>query len=88
MQVLHILSLLLVALVAYTSAQGCPGSPRNPSCVGPRNEGRRGWRCQARMMWWYNASIRQCQIMPYWGCWGNNNRWCTRAICEQRCRRR
>ncbi|XP_023296756.2 male accessory gland serine protease inhibitor-like [Lucilia cuprina] len=88
MKFLHILSLLLVALVAYTSAQRCVGRPRNPSCTGPRNVGRRGRGCTPRTMWYYDARGRQCREMRYLGCAGNNNRWCTRAACEQRCRRR
>ncbi|XP_065369239.1 male accessory gland serine protease inhibitor-like [Calliphora vicina] len=88
MKFLNILSLLLIALVAYTSAQRCPGSPSNPSCVGAHDGGRRGPRCTARAMWHYSARLRQCHQILYLGCGGNNNRWCTRAACEQRCRRR
>ncbi|XP_023296758.2 male accessory gland serine protease inhibitor-like [Lucilia cuprina] len=88
MKFLHILTLLLVALVAYTSAQRCVGRPRNPSCTGARNVGRRGRGCTPRTMWHYDARSRKCRELRYLGCGGNNNRWCTRAACEQRCRRR
>ncbi|XP_023299988.2 male accessory gland serine protease inhibitor-like [Lucilia cuprina] len=88
MKILNILSLLLVTLVSYASAQGCRGSPPNPSCSGPRHSGWLGIRCSGvRSMWHYNAVARRCQPLHYWGCGGNNNRWCNRAVCEQRCRR-
>ncbi|XP_046803319.1 proteinase inhibitor-like [Lucilia cuprina] len=81
------LAFLLAALVAYTSAQGCRGSPRSPACTGSRSGGWPGRRCFARIMWNYDTRTRQCQPFHYWGCGGSNNRWCTREICEQRCRR-
>ncbi|KNC21924.1 hypothetical protein FF38_12133 [Lucilia cuprina] len=87
MQFLNIFTLLLVALVAYTSAQRCVG-PRAPSCAGPRNVGRGGRGCTARTMWHWDPSTRHCREMRYLGCGGNNNRWCTRSACEQRCRSR
>ncbi|XP_065367917.1 amblin-like [Calliphora vicina] len=87
MKFLHILSLLLVALVAYTTAQRCPGRPRNPSCFGIRLDGRGGPRCTARNLWYFDPRARQCRPMRYLGCGGNRNRWCDRASCERGCRR-
>ncbi|XP_046811361.1 kunitz-type serine protease inhibitor A-like [Lucilia cuprina] len=86
MQFLHILSLLLLALVAYTSAQNC--NPNTTSCSGGRNVGRSGRGCLARNMWYYDARLRQCREMRYLGCGGNRNRWCTRIACVRRCHRR
>ncbi|XP_065369341.1 kunitz-type serine protease inhibitor homolog beta-bungarotoxin B1 chain, major component-like [Calliphora vicina] len=83
MKFLHILSLLLMALVAYTSAQRC-----NPTCFGNRDVGQGGRNCVPRTMWHYDARIRQCREMRYLGCGGNNNLWCTRAACDRSCRRR
>ncbi|XP_046809498.1 major allergen Ani s 1-like [Lucilia cuprina] len=88
MKFIHILSLLLVALVACTMAQNCPGSPRNPSCNGQRNIGNRCRRCRRSVMWWYDSRSNQCRDILYLGSRGNDNRWCSKEICEQRCRRR
>ncbi|TMW43351.1 hypothetical protein DOY81_011569 [Sarcophaga bullata] len=71
-------------LVAYTSAQ-CPGAPRRPNCLGGRNPGRGGRGCNQRTMWYWNG--RSCEAFNYLGCGGNNNRWCSQAACNQRCRR-
>ncbi|XP_046809500.1 male accessory gland serine protease inhibitor-like [Lucilia cuprina] len=85
MKLTLILSLLVIALVACTSA--CRGSPRSPSCIGERNTGRTCRGCRRSIMWWYDPRTNQCRLLPYLGSGGNNNRWCTRSICNQRCRR-
>ncbi|KAM7343783.1 U-actitoxin-Avd3o-like [Cochliomyia hominivorax] len=87
MNFLHIFALFLVTLIAYTSAQGCRGAPANPSCAGGRNVGRRGRRCRASSVWYYNTRNRRCERIRYLGCRGNNNRWCSQAACHQGCRR-
>ncbi|TMW44657.1 hypothetical protein DOY81_010263 [Sarcophaga bullata] len=84
MRIVALFLLCFIALVAYTSAQ-CPGAPRTPNCAGGRDEGRGGFRCVQRTMWYWNG--RSCQPMRYHGCFGNNNRYCTQAACNQRCRR-
>ncbi|XP_023302841.2 kappaPI-actitoxin-Avd3c-like [Lucilia cuprina] len=88
MKLLNIFTLLLAALVSYSSAQRCIATLRPPSCIGPRNVGRGGRGCNPRLMWYYDGRARQCRQMRYLGCGGNTNLWCQRATCERRCRRR
>ncbi|KAH8255444.1 hypothetical protein KR038_003278 [Drosophila bunnanda] len=92
MKFLLILS-CLVLYVALTCAQDrCAGRPRNQDCDGGRNEGvRRARNCNPDpnpVMWYYNRANRECVRMAYHGCLGNNNRYCTKDLCERRCRRR
>ncbi|XP_037826509.1 male accessory gland serine protease inhibitor-like [Lucilia sericata] len=85
MKLFQHLCLILLALVADCSSQRCRNSPRVSTCVGPRNTGRICRGCLPSIMWYYDG--RQCHEMRFLGASGNSNRWCTRAICEQRCRR-
>ncbi|XP_032598874.1 protease inhibitor carrapatin [Drosophila grimshawi] len=81
----------LALFVAHTQAQQCRGRllPNRKVCIGGRDEGRTGRGCERFTnpnMWWYDGSDRTCKRMMYRGCGGNNNRYCTRAECERRCR--
>ncbi|EDV95988.1 GH15462 [Drosophila grimshawi] len=84
----------LALFVAHIHAQRCRGrlAPNRKACTGGRNEGiGRGRNCARnanRNMWWYDTTDSTCKRMNYRGCGGNNNRYCTRAECERRCRRR
>ncbi|XP_046809502.1 male accessory gland serine protease inhibitor-like [Lucilia cuprina] len=85
MKLFQHLCLILLALVTGGSSQRCRNSPRVSICTGPRNIGRICRGCLPSNMWYYDG--RQCREMRFLGAGGNSNRWCTRAICEQRCRR-
>lgn len=36
--------------------------------------------------WYYDSSTKSCRQFVYGGCWGNDNRFLTKEICEQSCR--
>ena len=59
-----------------------------PNCLGGRNVGLGGRGCIQRIMWYWNQRTMACEPMRYLGCRGSNNRWCTKVLCEQACRRR
>ncbi|TMW41312.1 hypothetical protein DOY81_013608, partial [Sarcophaga bullata] len=56
-----------------------------PNCVGGRSVGHRGSGCMPRTMYYFDINNHICLPVRYLGCGGNNNRWCTKASCEQRC---
>ncbi|XP_017860831.1 PREDICTED: chymotrypsin inhibitor SCI-I-like [Drosophila arizonae] len=91
--------LLLACLCLYVATleaqrRTCKGivPSRLRNCVGGKDEGRGNTRSCARNangnMWWYDSRTRSCKKMAYKGCGGNRNRYCTRAACRSRCRRR
>ncbi|XP_039485293.1 uncharacterized protein LOC120447798 [Drosophila santomea] len=52
----------------------------NPTCFGPRNIGTPlGLACALRFM------PRRCEPMPYLGCGGSNNRFCSLQDCRINC---
>ncbi|KAH8392026.1 hypothetical protein KR200_003696 [Drosophila serrata] len=82
----------LILYVASTCGQRCNGLPQPQNCEGGRDDGVRQQRhCSPspnREMWWYNRRTGECLKMNYLGCGGNRNRYCTKASCLERCRRR
>ncbi|KAH8415261.1 hypothetical protein KR222_003506 [Zaprionus bogoriensis] len=79
----------LALYVASSQAQRCRGNPSRKTCEGPRDEGHRSGRSCHRHsngeMWYYDERSRSCQPMVYYGCGGNNNRYCTLQDCQARC---
>ncbi|KMY99898.1 uncharacterized protein Dsimw501_GD27715 [Drosophila simulans] len=63
--------------------------PGPPSCSGSRNIGTAlGLRCALNFMplvWYYNDKSRRCETMPYLGCGGNSNRFCSLRDCRSNC---
>nr|NP_001189116.1 uncharacterized protein Dmel_CG42716 [Drosophila melanogaster]ADV37552.1 uncharacterized protein Dmel_CG42716 [Drosophila melanogaster] len=63
------------------------GGPR--SCSGSRNIGTAfGLGCAMNFMplvWYYNDKSRRCETMPYLGCGGNSNRFCSLQDCRFTC---
>ncbi|KRK05244.1 uncharacterized protein Dyak_GE28236 [Drosophila yakuba] len=61
----------------------------NPTCFGPRNIGTPlGFACALRFMplvWYFNGESRRCEPMPYLGCGGSNNRFCSLQDCRINC---
>ncbi|KAH8286603.1 hypothetical protein KR054_012171 [Drosophila jambulina] len=83
----------LVLYVASSCGQRCNGLPRETQdCQGGKHEGvsqLRGCRPSPNPeMWWYNRQTNDCLKMNYRGCGGNRNRYCTKAACMEKCRRR
>ncbi|XP_037931116.1 kunitz-type protease inhibitor 3-like [Teleopsis dalmanni] len=85
---------LLVVMIAFARAENCRGKQRDNigfQCRGGKNEGRGGRGCSRnanRRMWYYNRVSGRCEPMRYLGCGGNNNRYCSKIRCENRCIRR
>ncbi|KAM7343531.1 kunitz-like toxin PcKuz3 [Cochliomyia hominivorax] len=89
MKLLSIFTLILVLFINFVMGQwqNCHGRLWLASCLPPANKGHGGRACGSpRLVWYYNRSIRQCRPIWYMGCGGNNNRWCSWSICQQRCR--
>ncbi|EDW80086.1 uncharacterized protein Dwil_GK23982 [Drosophila willistoni] len=88
-----LLTLVCLALyVAHSQAQNvCVGRPVFQVCTGGRDEGNNNiFTCRftaMNEMWWYESGARRCNRMSYRGCGGNNNRYCSQADCQQKCRR-
>ncbi|XP_017046608.1 kunitz-type serine protease inhibitor homolog dendrotoxin I [Drosophila ficusphila] len=88
--------LALVCLVLYVSLtcarESCQGRPRlRQNCVDARDEGhfrQRSCRRNANAnMWHYDRRSRTCKKMPFHGCGGNRNRFCSLAHCRRKCAR-
>ncbi|XP_017028001.1 male accessory gland serine protease inhibitor-like [Drosophila kikkawai] len=84
--------ILLSAVVAlyllgvFTTVESCKGKPATPQCEGPLDGGnKRIRRCKKnynKAMWHFNVVTNNCTQFKYKGCAGNNNRWCSKLICE------
>ncbi|XP_034483139.1 male accessory gland serine protease inhibitor-like [Drosophila innubila] len=85
-----ILVLACLALyLAHIQAEICKGRPNRQDCNGGRHSGHSPHGCRSNSnynMWYWNG--RECLSMPYHGCGGNNNRYCTKSHCEDNCHRR
>ncbi|XP_044313673.1 kunitz-type serine protease inhibitor homolog beta-bungarotoxin B5-B chain [Drosophila rhopaloa] len=87
------LILISAVMVVYfvVVVAGCKGKPGSPKCVGaPDGGNNRKRKCKKSAnndMWNYNAVTKNCTKINYLGCGGNDNRWCTKVLCET-CRSR
>ncbi|XP_033161249.1 protease inhibitor carrapatin [Drosophila mauritiana] len=90
-------TLILIAVVMtvclfanVTGVTRCKGKPKDSKCAGNLDGGNnRKSKCKKsanKNMWHYNALTKNCTQLNYLGCGGNDNRWCTKALCEG-CRR-
>ncbi|XP_075169720.1 chymotrypsin inhibitor SCI-I-like [Haematobia irritans] len=78
---------LLLAVILIAVEGQCRNNPRRPNCNHARHLGNRGRGCRPAKRWWYDKNSRTCKEMNYRGCGGNDNRFCSKAACEARCRR-
>nr|XP_036671847.1 tissue factor pathway inhibitor [Drosophila suzukii] len=85
------LILIAVVMVFYltvdvTGAARCKGKPGTSKCIGnPDGGNNRKRKCKKsanKDMWHYNAVTKNCTKINYLGCGGNDNRWCTKVLCE------
>ncbi|XP_023173201.2 kunitz-type serine protease inhibitor homolog beta-bungarotoxin B5-B chain-like [Drosophila hydei] len=93
MKFILILACLSVYVATLEAQRTCKGAvpDRLTICVGSKNVGRNNTRsCRQNAnskMWWYDSRSRSCKKLAYKGCGGNNNRYCTRQACRNKCRR-
>ncbi|XP_017043421.1 kunitz-type serine protease inhibitor homolog beta-bungarotoxin B5-B chain [Drosophila ficusphila] len=90
--VLFMAAVLVLYLIVIVNAQGtCKGKPRTPKCAGaPDGGNNRKRKCKKSAnndMWNYNPVTKNCTKINYLGCAGNDNRWCSKILCES-CRPR
>ncbi|KQS44158.1 uncharacterized protein Dere_GG26782 [Drosophila erecta] len=76
--------------VAFANCQFlCRARISNPTCFGPRNVGTAlGFACALNFtprIWYFNGESRRCETMPYLGCGGNSNRFCSLQDCRLNC---
>ncbi|KQS44157.1 BPTI/Kunitz domain-containing protein 5 [Drosophila erecta] len=86
-------TLILIAVVMavclfadVTGVTRCKGKPKKSKCAGNLDGGNnRKSKCKKSAntnMWHYNALTKNCTKINYLGCGGNDNRWCTKVLCE------
>ncbi|XP_059225135.1 male accessory gland serine protease inhibitor-like [Stomoxys calcitrans] len=85
---MNIISVILffTTMVLVVNGQ-CRNAPAQPNCGDRLNTGHGGHGCHRGARWWYDRSSNSCKEFSYHGCGGNQNRWCSKAACENRCRR-
>jgi len=73
-------------LPKFLSVVSCAFFIGTPTCIGLPDVGNnRRRKCKDtanKDMWNYNAVTRNCTKLNYLGCGGNDNRWCTKVLCE------
>ncbi|XP_037722406.1 U-actitoxin-Avd3l-like [Drosophila subpulchrella] len=90
---MRITTLILIAVlmvfyltVDVTGVARCKGKPGTSKCIGNLDGGNnRKRKCKKsanKDMWHYNAVTKNCTKINYLGCGGNDNRWCTKVLCE------
>ncbi|KPU78764.1 uncharacterized protein Dana_GF27414 [Drosophila ananassae] len=89
MKVLFI-ALFVTQLPYYMFAQeNCVGRPGRQLCYGRSHVGfNKSKNCNnygMDEMWYFDTKVKFCRTMEYLGCGGNNNRYCSRDHCRQRC---
>ncbi|XP_017010806.1 tissue factor pathway inhibitor [Drosophila takahashii] len=78
--------MVLYLWVDVSGVVRCKGKPGAPKCNGTFDSGNnRRRKCKDsanKNMWHYNTMTRNCTKINYLGCGGNDNRWCTKVLCE------
>jgi len=65
------------SFVTFIGTSKCIGNPD-----GGNNRKRKCKKSANKDMWHYNAVTKNCTKVNYLGCGGNDNRWCTKVLCE------